>query len=202
VTLVVLAAAWLAISPSGAVDSVQYQAERPLQVESNAAFALLAYNAAGGKAPIFVDSHRAQAAEHDLAGAVGVLSTALGIAAIALLALMAARRPEPLQMVLASLGAVVAALAFGKVLSPQFMVWLVPVLAVAAAHRMWPLAAASAGAIALTLIEFPARYDDYLDKDPLAVVVVGLRNLLLLVTLALIVRALAGRRADRALASP
>src|ERR687894_2357301 len=91
VTLLVLVAAWLAVSPGGAVDSVRYQAERPVQVESNAAMALLALNAAGGEAPVFVDSHKAQAVEHDLVDVAEALTTALSFAALALLALMAAR---------------------------------------------------------------------------------------------------------------
>jgi hypothetical protein len=107
---------------------------------------------------------------------------------------MATRRPEPLHLGLAAFGAVVAALAFGKVLSPQFVVWLVPLMALAAAHRMWPLVASSAGALLLTLVEFPPLYREYTQKDPLAVLVVGLRNLLLLACLALVVRALAGAR--------
>jgi uncharacterized membrane protein len=197
VTLVVLGAGWLLISPSGAVDSVRYQAERPVQIESNAAMVLLTLNAAGAEAPKFVDSHRAQAVEHDLEGTLGLLSSALGVAALALLALLAARRPALRDLALASLGAVVALLVFGKVLSPQFTVWLIPLMALALAHRMWPLAAVSAAALVLTLVEFPTRYDDYLRKEAFTVVVVGLRNLLLVVCLALVVRELGSKWAAR-----
>ena len=80
--------------------------------------------------------------------------------------------------------------ALGKVLSPQYMLWLVPLGALAFAWRMHALAAALGAAALLTLLEFPARYLDLVDREAFPLAVVALRNLALLVALGLALRAL------------
>ena len=61
---------------------------------------------------------------------------------VALLALQAAARPrsDRRALVLASLGAVAAFACLGRVLSPQFLVWIVPLGVLAFAWRMHALA--------------------------------------------------------------
>ena len=86
---------------------------------------------------------------------------------------------------LASLASVVAFAALGKVLSPQFMIWVVPLVALAFAWRMHALAATAAAAIALTLVEFPSRYFDLVAREPFPVAVVVVRDALLLAACAL-----------------
>jgi hypothetical protein len=76
------------------------------------------------------------------------------------------------------------------VLSPQYMLWLVPLGALAFAWRLHALAAAVAAAAVLTQVEFPARYFDLVDREPFPVAVVALRNLVLLAVLVLALRAL------------
>ena len=66
---------------------------------------------------------------------------------------------------LASLAATVAFACLGKVLSPQFLIWVIPLLALALAWRMPALAALSALAVVLTLIEFPGLYREVVDRD-------------------------------------
>ena len=80
--------------------------------------------------------------------------------------------------------------ALGKVLSPQYMLWLVPLGALAFAWRMHALAAALGAAALLTQLEFPSRYLDLVDREAFPLAVVALRNLALLVALGLAVRAL------------
>jgi hypothetical protein len=87
----------------------------------------------------------------------------------------------------------------GKVLSPQYMLWLVPLGALAFAWRLHALAAAVAAAAVVTLVEFPARYFDLVDRDPFPVAVVAARNLVLLGVLALALRALASARQQQLL---
>ena len=67
-------------------------------------------------------------------------------------------------LVLGSLAAVLAFAALGKVLSPQYLIWIVPLGALALAWRMVALAALVALACVLTQIEFPARYFDLVDR--------------------------------------
>ncbi len=83
------------------------------------------------------------------------------------------------ELVLASLAAVAAFAVLGKVLSPQFMIWVAPLTALAAAWRMYPLAATLAAAHVLTLVEYPGLYDDLAANDHAAIAVVGLRNAVL-----------------------
>jgi hypothetical protein len=85
---------------------------------------------------------------------------------------------------------VAAFAALGKVLSPQYMLWLLPLGALAFAWRLHALAAAVAAAAVLTQVEFPARYFDLVDREPFPVAVAAVRNLLLLAVVVLALRAL------------
>ena len=68
-------------------------------------------------------------------------------------------------LALAALTAAAAVATFGKVLSPQFMLWLVPLAAVAWAWGMYALGVVTTAAIAVTLAWFPERYFDLVDRD-------------------------------------
>ena len=109
-------------------------------------------------------------------------------------------------LVLAALAAVVAFAALGKVLSPQFLIWVLPLGVLAFAWRMHLLAAAVAAASALTLVEFPARYADVVAREPVALWLVAARDALLVVAVALAARELLGAarttRADDQQPSP
>ena len=180
----------VAISPGGAWEAVAYHAERPLQIESVPASVLNAVDAAGGEAPEPIHSHRSDGLEHSAANALGALGLGLLCAALAALAIVAARVRDVRGLALAGLGSAVAFAAFGKVLSPQFMVWLVPLAALAWAWRMRTLAVASTATIAATLAWFPERYFDLVDRDTGPLAAVGVRNALLLAVLALLGREL------------
>jgi uncharacterized membrane protein YccC len=71
------------------------------------------------------------------------------------------------------------------VLSPQFMLWLVPLAAVAWAWGMYALGVVTTAAIAVTLVWFPDRYFDLVDRDDELLAAVAGRNALLLLMLAL-----------------
>jgi hypothetical protein len=135
-----------------------------------------------------VGSHRSDGIEHPADGALtGLFTTAL-LAMLALLTLRTGTGRR--ELVAASLAAVVAFAVLGKVLSPQFVIWAVPLGALAFAWRDHPLAGVVVVAAVLTLIEFPAHYLDFLERDPAAVALVAGRNLLLLAALALVLRRL------------
>jgi hypothetical protein len=182
------AAVALAMSPSGAWDAVTYHLERPVQVESLPASGILLLDELGAGDAEGTKSHRSDGLKYPAANALalGCLAVMLGV-----IALLTARAPgEARRLVLASLAAVAAFAALGKVLSPQYMLWLVPLGALAFAWRLHALAAAVAAAAVLTQIEFPGRYFDLVDREPFPVAVVAVRNLVLLVVLVLALRAL------------
>jgi hypothetical protein len=189
----------LAVAPDGALDAVRYHLERPVQLESPAAMALLGLDAIGAGEAVSVSSHRSDGLLHPLDGAVSALVALALVAVLALLAGLAARHGDRRRLVLASLAAVTAFAALGKVLSPQFVIWVLPLGALAFAWRLHALALAVLAAAVLTQVEFPAHYFDVVAREPLAIALVALRDLVLLAVLALSIRALRLERHEQLL---
>ena len=180
----------VALSPQGAWDAVEYHIERPVQVESLPATVLNGIDAMGGRTPDPVNSHRSDGLEHPAAGALTALFATLLCAAVAGLTLAARRLPDARGLALAGFGAAAAMVSLGKVVSPQFMLWLVPLAALAWAWGMRALAVVTAAAVATTMFWFPERYFDLVDREPLPLAAVALRNALLVAMLALVAREL------------
>ena len=188
VALALPAAAAVAMSPSGAWEAVTYHLERPIQVESLPASGVLLLDELGAGDADSVKSHRSDGLEHPAGDALTIFCLAVMLGLIVFVTARA--RGGPRNLVLASLAAVAAFAAFGKVLSPQYMLWLVPLGALAFAWRLHALAAATAAAAVLTQVEFPAHYFDLVDREPFPVAVIALRNLVLTAVLVLALRAL------------
>jgi Glycosyltransferase family 87 len=197
------AAAAVATSPAGAWDAVTYHLDRPVQVESLPASGVLLLDELGAGEAESVQSHRSDGLEHPAAGALAAAGVAALLGVLALLTALAGRTPpspeaaspgDGRRLVLASLTAAAAFAALGKVLSPQYMLWLVPLGALAFAWRLHALAAATAAAAVLTQIEFPARYFDLVGREPFPVAVIAVRNLVLLAVLVLALCALRSAR--------
>jgi glycosyl transferase family 87 len=190
--LAVVGGAAVAVSPSGAVDAVRYQLDRPVQIESTPASVLLALDALGAGEAKSVSSHRSDGLAHPADEWVGGVFLAALLGALVACTAYARRGTRP--MVLASLAAIAAYVALGKVLSPQYLIWLVPLGALAFAWRLHAPAAAVAAAAVLTQIEFPARYLEVVGREPGALTLVGLRNGTLLLALSLLAAAAARSR--------
>jgi glycosyl transferase family 87 len=186
------AAAAVAISPSGAWEAVEYHLERPVQVESLPASGVLLVDQLGAGEAESVKSHRSDGLEHPAGDALTLVCLGLMLSLIVIAAARAGG--DSRQLVLASLTAVAAFATLGKVLSPQYMLWLLPLGALAFAWRLHALAAATAAAAVLTQIEFPARYFDLVDREPFPIAIVAARNLVLLAVLVLALRALRAAR--------
>jgi uncharacterized membrane protein len=193
----VLAGAAVALSPSGALDSIRYQTDRPVQVESLPSFGLRALDALGGAHAIPVASYRSDGLASTASGQVVAASAAVGAAALALLVMGAARRRDPRTLVLASLGAVAAFATFGKVLSPQYLVWTLPLAALALAWRRWALGGVLVGATVLTFVEFPSQYLALTEGRAFPLAVVAMRDALLIVAVGLVVWEVVPRRLRR-----
>jgi hypothetical protein len=145
-----------------------------------------------------VKSHRSDALEHPADGALTLLGVAAMLSVIAL-ATASTRGGGTRELVLGALAAVAAFAALGKVLSPQYMLWLVPLGALAFAWRLHALGAATAAALLLTQLEFPARYFDLVDREALPVALVAARNLVLIGVVLLALRALRSARHEQLL---
>jgi Glycosyltransferase family 87 len=187
--ILVIAGAAVAVSPSGAAEAVSFQIDRPVQIESSPASVLFALDGLGAGETVGVSSHRSDGLEHEADGWVTALFLAVLLGVVT--ACSAYARGGPRQMVLAGLTAVAAYVALGKVLSPQYLIWLVPLAALAFAWRLHAAAAAVAAAAVLTQIEFPANYLGVVSREPGALALVALRNTSLLAAVTLLAAAAA-----------
>jgi len=120
------------LAPGGLWDSFHAQAARGLQIESLGAAVLLAAHGLGLYDATVVHGATG-AASRDLAGSLpDALATALSVLQVAAVALVwvvyARARPSPERLVLASAAAVAAFLVFNRFISPQYLVWLIPLV--------------------------------------------------------------------------
>jgi hypothetical protein len=200
--LAVLAAVFvpfIVLAPHGLWESFWNQGSRPLQIESLGAALLLAGHHAFGYGLTLDSSHGSQ----NLAGA-GPDAFAVGLSVLQLAALIAtwilfARGPATRErMLLASAAALVAFVALGKVLSPQFLIWLIPVVPLVYGRRGLTASALLAAALIVTQLWFPYRYWDLaLHFGVLESWLVLARDLLLVALFAVLARGLVDRDPER-----
>ncbi|MEA2348083.1 MAG: hypothetical protein QOG62_1870 [Thermoleophilaceae bacterium] len=200
----VITVAGIALSATGVSVAARYQLERPVQVESTQATVVRALSKVERIQPEVGGSHGSVAVAAPSTAPVGLVFLVLQLASFAAFTWLAVRAghraaADPAEsgaaMCLAAFGCVVAFVAFGRVISPQYLVWIVPLVALAASWREWAVCATGAFALLLTLVEFPRMYPGVVDGDRLALIVVGLRNLALVALVAMCLAAL--RRRER-----
>jgi 4-amino-4-deoxy-L-arabinose transferase-like glycosyltransferase len=178
----------VAVSPRGAAEMVRYHVDRPAQVHSTPAVLLRLGEVVGLGAP------RAKSGfgSDNVVGPGGGTLIAFAIASttvmlVALLARLgrtlrrrtASAETARWRLVAAGFSAIVAFVVFGKVLSPQYLIWLIPVLALLAGRGAWRMVAILLAAMLLTSVDTGATYFRLVKGDPLAVCLVAVRNLLL-----------------------
>ena len=225
VTLGVTALAALAVfvpfvllSPGGTWWPLHAQLTRGLQAESIGASALSAlhvftFQLQNHGIPMWVfpldlveSAGRLKSAEvQGLAGRlVGGLSTLLSVAALAWAWTAYARgAASPERLVRFTALVLTVQLTLGRVLSPQFLIWLLPVVPLVRGRRGLAASGVLAAALALTHVWFPGPYRDYVNNvvsgeiAPLSILLA--RNALLLALLAVLALPVPARlRASRA----
>jgi hypothetical protein len=145
----------------GLAWSVERQLSRPLQLESLGSALLLAAHHVTGLALGVETSHGSQNVAGQGGAAAGVATTVLQVVALVGVWVVFARGPmERERLVRYSAGAVAAFVAFGKVLSPQFLIWLVPLVPLVRGRRGLAASGLLALALVLTQLWFPFRYWD------------------------------------------
>jgi hypothetical protein len=183
---------FLVLAPDGVAYSFGRQLGRPLQIESLGSAVFLAAHHLFGVDLEMRSGHGSQ----NLAGlGPAVAGVVLTLAQLAVLAWIWLRRPGTAEeLVRWSAAALVAFVALGKVLSPQFLIWLAPLVPLVAGRRGLHAAALLALALVLTQLWFPYRYWDLaLEFDEAASWLVLARDLVLVGLLVVLVRD--GRRA-------
>jgi len=188
---------FLILSAHGVWHSVTTQTSRPLQLESLAAGVLLVAHAVGGLGITMVSSHGSQNLDGGGPDALAAIQTALQAGALILVWVWFARGPAHRErFVQASAAAVCAFVAFGKVLSPQFLVWLVPLVPLVRGRRGVGAGVLLGLALVLTQLWFPFRYWDLaLHFQTFASWLVLVRDLVLVALFAVLVSATGGERA-------
>lgn len=180
---------FLVVAPDGVVDSIGRQLGRPLQIESLGSGILLALHHVTGM-PLGWSSG---SGSQNLTGvAAGTLAVALGIAqagVVAAVAVSFARGPTSGERLVRHAAGVVAGLvAFGRVLSPQFLVWPLFAVALVGGVRGRRAGVLYAAACLLTLGWFPAWYWDLVREfHPVASALVLARDVFLVVLFATLV---------------
>ena len=150
---------FVVLSPGGVWHSISVQLSRPLQVESLGSALLLAAHHAFGVGVTADTSHGSQNLAGGAADAMAIASTVVQLAALTWIWVSFARGPGSREaLVRSSAAAVCAFVAFGKVLSPQFLIWLIPVIPLVRGRRGVWASALLAGALVMTQIWFPFRY--------------------------------------------
>ena len=186
-------APFLILSPGGVAHSIGTQLGRPLQLESLGASLLLAAEQLGLYDATVTSSHGSQNLAGSLPDAIASLQTAFQLVAVGVVwAVFAARDRGREGLLTAGAASVAAFIAFAKVLSPQFLIWLLPLVpAVAGAGG---LAACTVLLVVLvtTQLWFPFRYWDVVALEPVSWLVL-VRNLLLVALYAILLVTLSRR---------
>ena len=189
---------FLVLSPGGVWDSLTRQASRPLQIESLGSAFLLAAHQAFGLDITMNSSHGSQNLAGTLPDALAVVQALIQVAVLVGIWVAFARGPaDKERFVLACAAALTAFIVLGKVLSPQFLIWLVPVVPLVRGRRGLAASALLAAALVLTQLWFPFRYWELaLEFDGPASWLVLARDLVLLALLAVLALGLRERHAN------
>ena len=178
----------LVIAGSGFIDSFEYHLHRPLQIETLGSSVLVSLWRFAGIGGPFNDE--VSFGSFNLEGpGVGLVTTASAAASLSLILLanfLGARRvikaTDDDRAMNAAIrfgsAAVLSLVAFGKVMSPQFLLWLLPIPFLLR-HARWATAGVLLGAMALTGLLFADYYRFVKEMEPLWTAILLVRNLLL-----------------------
>jgi hypothetical protein len=150
---------FVVLSPGGVWHSLSVQLNRPLQVESLGASLLLVGHHVFGFGLAGETSHGSQNVAGSAAGVLAVATTLLQVGVLGWIWTSFARgRGDGEALVRSTAAALCAFVALGKVLSPQFLIWLIPIVPLVRGRRGLWASALLAAALVLTQVWFPFRY--------------------------------------------
>jgi uncharacterized membrane protein len=188
--LVVVVGPFLVLGPGGVRFSLTRQTGRALQIETLGSSALLAAHSLGAYTPHPHFGSGSWNLDGSLPDALAALQTAIQLAAVLLVWIVFARGSRSREQLLVASAAAVAVWAvFGKVLSPQYLLWLLPLVALVVGRSPAKLAvpAVLVAALGLTHAVYPNRYDELIRLDSLPIWLLVARNALLIVLAAALV---------------
>jgi hypothetical protein len=181
---------FLALAPHGLAESFRAQAGRGLQLESLGGQVLIAADHVGVYSATVVHRTRRAISDElvgDLPDAMATVGSVLqGLAVVLVTVLYARGRVDVRRLALAAAGAVAGFLAFNRFVSPQYLVWLVPLVVLVFSPLAWAL-------VALALVVAQVWFFHYPSLRELSErnwLVLG-RDLLLVAVFALLLRSAA-----------
>lgn len=147
------------LSPAGLQASFHAQLARPLQLESLGGAVLIALHHVAGTSLHVVSSYGSQNLVGTGAHAAEIATSVAGVVALAAVWVLYARKPaQDERLVALSAAAVAAVLAFGKVFSPQFVIWLIPLVPLVRGRRGLAAGGLLTAVLVLTQSWFPRHY--------------------------------------------
>jgi uncharacterized membrane protein len=150
---------FVVLSPGGVWHSLHAQLARPLQLESLGAAVLIAVHHAAGTSLHVASDFGSQNVTGTGAHAVEIATSVLGAVALIAVWILFARGPATAERLVTHAAASIAVLlAFGKVFSPQFMVWLIPFVVLVPGVRGAAAGVLLAAGLVLTQSWFPRHY--------------------------------------------
>ncbi|MGW0575343.1 glycosyltransferase 87 family protein [Streptomyces sp. NPDC002920] len=175
--------ALFALTMPGAFAFLTFQRDRGTEVESlgSLVFHLARHFGWQGQVLLNYGSVEFLGPGVDMVSDVALFLTALAFGWL-LLWRLTARRFAPHTLADAALTAVLLFTVTSRVISPQYLVWLIGVAAVCLCFRATPMTLPSALVLAaclLTVLEFPVHFRDVVDSTPLGITLLFLRNGLL-----------------------
>jgi Glycosyltransferase family 87 len=179
--LVAIVLPFAILSPGGLRFSFSIQERRGLHIESLAAGFLLAANQLGIYQATVDEYLDSQNLGGELPYRLAQASTALQLVLVVVVSIVIARRRRDAQtLLLGSATLVAAVVAFGKVVSHQYLIWLLPLVALIVSRRTLPAAGMFVAALVLTQLWYPSRhYRLVRELDPVASWLIVARNLVL-----------------------
>lgn len=188
-TFVVVLIPFTILGPAGLIDTLLRQISRPLQVESLGAAVAFVIGGLTGAGVVVSSGSGSQNLIGPLPDALALVSSL--VQAVSLLAVWTwfARGPaDRARLARAAAAAVVAYVAFGRVLSPQYVIWLAPLVLLIGGRRGPVAGGVLIAAMLLTQAYFPSRYFDLIREAGHGVAAIVLvRDLALVVLFAALI---------------
>jgi hypothetical protein len=175
---------FLIVAPHGVWASIQDQSGRPLQIESiGASLWVFAHQVFGTPLHSYFTHGSDNLDSHPAAQFAPVMSVLQAAALLAVWFFYAAGRATRERLLVASTAAVCAFIVFDRVLSPQYLIWLAPLVMLVPGRRGYAATGLLALAMCLTQVWFPQHFAALRDFLPLESWAVIARNVTLLALL-------------------
>jgi len=182
VVVAIVLAPFLLVARAGTLEALRVAIVRPLQVETLGASFLLVLHGVAGTSVQLVHSFGSENLGGTLPKLLAVAQSVALLLGVAFVWLQFTRGPGTAARLLASIAATLCLyVALGKVFSPQYLIWLVPLVATVP-RRVAPFAILwFAVVLLLTEAYFPIRFFDLVDRlDTGVAAIVLLRDTVLL----------------------